>query len=279
MSLLACLMMMFPGCDIVEPPYLEEPVRSGQDEPLLRKRVLLEKFTGHQCQFCPEGAETASRLEEIFGDQLIVVSIHAGFFANATPSAPFNAEYRTLDGNRVHDRFQVSFFPSGMVNRTPVNGTAILGHAAWGDAIGRQLADSVPLFQISINSDVDPSSGALIINTSVKALSQTSKTYKLSLLLLEDSIVSPQRTNKPSYPSGLIENYTHRHVLRAALNGTWGEPLNTSALEKDQVVALETPYQMNKNWNARQCYIVAFVADEAGMEVIQAEKKPLVQAK
>ena len=46
------------------------------------KKILLEDYTGHKCGNCPRAAEKAEELKEIYGDQLIPIAIHAGFFAS-----------------------------------------------------------------------------------------------------------------------------------------------------------------------------------------------------
>jgi len=68
--------VLVPSCDIVEEPYLV-PV-GGNDtnthDTNVRK-VLLEDYTGQKCPNCPEAAEVAHSLLEIYGEQVVVIAV------------------------------------------------------------------------------------------------------------------------------------------------------------------------------------------------------------
>ena len=57
--------------------YLEMPAVES------RRAVLLEEFTGQMCTNCPEAQRRISSMKEQYGDQLVVVGIHAGNFGLA----------------------------------------------------------------------------------------------------------------------------------------------------------------------------------------------------
>ena len=104
-------------------------------------------------------------------------------------------------------------------------------------------------------------------------------TYKLVVLLTEDSIIAEQVDYSKPTGSQFITNYEFNHVLRGAINSTWGDAIfTTSANLNDSVVKSYTNYIINSNYRAGKCHVVAYVydADAASpthYEVYQAEEQ------
>ena len=77
--------MMQIACDKVDAPYLEHIqtyLDTTQTSDTSYKRIaLLEDFTGHKCVNCPQAAQLAKNLQLAHKGQIVVVEIHAGFFA------------------------------------------------------------------------------------------------------------------------------------------------------------------------------------------------------
>jgi len=264
--------LLFPACDIIEEPYMTGPGNGNQNGEVVRK-VLLEEFTGHQCPNCPEGAQEAADLKAFFGDQLIIMSIHAGFFARTT--APhFLADYRTTAGNEINSYFGISYNPVGMVNRTEFSGSHILSPSAWGGAIS-QVLEQEPQAGIEITLNYQSHNRQLNLSIKTTALENIQGPIYLAAFLLEDNIMSPQQTNNPDYPNGIQENYYHKHVLRTDINGAWGEALSETGAEANQVFIKSYSITLDQAWKETFCSVVAFVYSGTNLEVIQAEQKKL----
>ncbi|MBW6498421.1 MAG: Omp28 family outer membrane lipoprotein [Bacteroidales bacterium] len=264
--------VLLASCDIIEEPYMTGPDGNGQTGEVVRK-VLLEEFTGHQCPNCPAGAQEAADLKAFFGDQLIIMSIHAGFFARTT--APhFLADYRSPAGNEINNYFGISYNPVGMVNRADFSGSHILTPSAWGGAIS-QILEQDPQAGIEISLSYETMSRQLNVAIKTTALENIEGPLYLAAFLLEDNIMSPQQTNDPQYPNGIQENYYHMHVLRADINGAWGEELSDDGASTDQVFMKNYSLVLDTGWKETFCSVVAFVYSGTNMEVIQAEEKKL----
>lgn len=271
-SVLLALLFLVLACDIIEEPYMTGPDGNGQTGEVVRK-VLLEEFTGHQCPNCPAGAQEAADLKAFFGDQLVIVSIHAGFFARTT--APhFIADYRTAAGNDINSYFGISANPVGMVNRKEFSGNRIQNPSAWGGAIS-QILEQDPQAGIEISLSYDMMSRQLNVAIKTTALENIEGPLYLAAFLLEDNIMSPQQTNDPQYPNGIQDNYYHMHVLRTDINGAWGEELSDDGASTDQVFMKNYSLVLDTGWKETFCSVVAFVYSGTNMEVIQAEEKKL----
>lgn len=268
-------LLFFNSCDKVDPPYKES---EGQEQDTTPKRnFLLEEFTGHLCPNCPQGAKVAEQLKELYGDRLILISIHYLDFAEPQ-AAPFNYDFRSATGNQIGDFFLPSFFPTGMVSRTGWTTTlndAVIDKGAWGTRI-ETIKDIEPIITIEVTTTYDTATHEAGASIECDALMAFSGTYKISAYITEDSIVQAQKTeNDVNYPDNIIYNYVHRHVLRGAMNGTWGDTLCTGNIVKDQQFARNYSSALNTAWNYKHCYVVAFVYNADTYEIIQVEEKKI----
>lgn len=271
-SFLLALFFTMPGCDIIEEPYMTGPGGNGQTGEVVRK-VLLEEFTGHQCPNCPAGAQEAADLKAFFGEQLIIMSIHAGFFARTT--APhFLADYRTQAGNEINSYFGISANPVGMVNRKEFSGNRIQNPSAWGGAIS-QILEQDPQAGIRISLSYESLNRQLSVEIKTSILDNLEGPVYLVAFLLEDNIVSPQQTNDPQFPNGINADYVHRHLLRSDINGAWGEPLSETGAASGQEFVKSYSITLDHGWNENNCSVVAFIYSGTTMEVIQTEEKKL----
>jgi hypothetical protein len=272
LSVLLFAGLLLGSCDIIEEPFMTTPDDDQPNGEVVRK-VLLEEFTGHQCPNCPEGAREAADLKAFFGDRLVIMSIHAGFFART--SAPhFLADYRTTAGNEINAYFGISYNPVGMVNRKEFSGSRILTSSAWGGAIS-QILEQEPQAGIEISLSYASVSRRLNVAIKTTVLQNIQGPLYLAAFLLEDNIMSPQQTNDPQYPSGIQENYDHMHVLRTGINGTWGEELSENGANANQVFLKNFSLVLDAGWKENFCSVVAFIYSGANLEIIQAEAKKL----
>src|SRR6185369_355659 len=80
------------SCDKINPPYREQVTVSdfcstGIDDSVVHRKVLLEDYTGHLCGNCPDAEVYLNdSLKPIFNHCLVVVSVHADYFATVCPN-------------------------------------------------------------------------------------------------------------------------------------------------------------------------------------------------
>jgi hypothetical protein len=259
----------FIGCDKID-----EPLKKEKKE--VKRKFLIEDFTGHQCGNCPRAAETAKSLQEIYGENLIVVSIHVGWFARTLndPSGKYATDFRTPAGDAYNQLWKndATGLPNGFVNRSAViNNQIIVQHSAWGEAV-ELLKDSIPIVDLEVKLNYNENSRAL--NTEVKAtgIKRITGNYKLVLYLLEDNVVDWQKDY--SLPSGNqdIQDYKHRHVLRDNINGVWGEPMINGSLAENESISKTFNYTLKNGWNDANCSVVAYLYNVDTYEILQVEE-------
>ena len=268
--------ILFLGCDKIEPPYMITTQQNGgngengESGEVVRK-FLLEEFTGHRCPNCPAGSEIAKTLKNFYGDRLVIVSVHAGFFANPM-SAPFNYDFRTPEGNELDNHFRIPYNPMGMVNRTEFEGALLLTPATWGSAM-QAMEDIEPGFRLDM--DITSISGNIYrVDADVTALSDYEGELYMVALILEDGIIKPQKINHPDYPDGEILDYEHNHVLRKGITGIWGDKIIEDLFHQGIIMENSYTFELDNSWVAANCSVVVYLMN-MNMEILQVEEKKI----
>ena len=263
-----CLTIAFNACDKISPPYkIPVVVPAGE------RNVLVEDFTGHKCGFCPRATRFAYDLKQTYGDRMIVVSVHAGFFAS-TNIPPYTYDFKCTESTTLDTDFGISLAgnPNGMVNRKKLNGSFIVPYTAWGSEVANILNSTEPLpVRIVVTADFDTTTRQLDTQVQLDFASDLSGTYKLSVYLVEDSIVKWQKDYDAS-PSD-VENYIHREVLRGSMNGTYGDVIANTTEGETAIRNYSTT--LNTEWDAAHMSLVVFLYNDATKEIIQVEQKHL----
>ncbi|MBI4646842.1 MAG: Omp28 family outer membrane lipoprotein [Bacteroidia bacterium] len=263
LTLVICL-----SCDKVEPPYKTVIHQNGNTDTVVKiKKLLLEDFTGHTCKNCPDAHQVMRDLENIYKEQLIAIGIHVGEYAEPVPNF-FPPDYRTSAGDELDGYFNISNsgLPKGMVNRKEYDGSLILGYDAWGSAIENILQDTVPEIFLTITNSYNSSTRQLSASIKTEFLENFSTLLKLAVYLTEDSIVSPQQDG-----SQIVQDYIHRHVLRTALNSTWGDNITSVQVNINDTIVKNYTITLDNEWVDSRCAVISFVYDDNTKEIIQAE--------
>lgn len=279
------------SCDKVEVPVPEPEVPVNVDSisfpPIdsaaintTTKRVLVEEFTGHQCTACPTSTEQLLAQQKAAGDEIIVVSLHAGVFSPVKlPDYP--TEFRTPHGNKLDTLYMSGFgYPSVVTNRFKTNGqiTVKTSFIQWEQPIADQLGQLAEL-GLGLEADYIADSNAFAISVAGTAVNTISGEHRLVILCLEDSVVAPQkdqRLDNDVYPNKINTEYVHKHVVRGQLNsssGLFGEVVIPAVLAAGEWFGGEYYYQVPDNvLDATKCSIVAYIINSSTEEIIQSEE-------
>ena len=283
--LFSLVLAALSSCDKVNDPYCATAPTIDTTVTKVRK-VLLEDYTGHKCGNCPPAAVTAQTIKSTYGDRLVIMSVHAGFYA--TPlAAPYTYDFRTVPGTDYDNFFGngAAGNPNGMVNRIgyPTT-TQVKSISTWGTLVDGLMAIA-PDAYIKITNNYNSSTRVLNTTINTEFLNMMSGSYKLVVLLTEDSIVQPQLDYAQPTGQQNVLNYVHHHVLRAGISSTsWGDVIApTGAAAGDTMVNTFT-YTLPATFPATaggiapkedDCYVVAYIYDVVTYEVIQVEEKKI----
>ena len=226
---------------------------------------MIEEFTGHRCTNCPAGHQILEQLHQRYGDTLVMVGIHYGSLAKPVGET-FSYDFRTSEGNQIGDAYNIDAIPKAIVNRVMKEGG--WSREQWASVIG-DVDRSQAKAAVQVINEYDANAMTLKVNTKVTALQDYQNPLRIVIHLVEDGIVKPQKDGNQD-----ILDYTHNHVLRAALTDVFGQPLkaNQSWNSGDSEVYAAKIDCSHTDWVMGNCYVVAALFDPINSEVIQVEK-------
>lgn len=263
------------SCDKINPPFTEDDGGQTIETDTVRK-ILLEEFTGHKCPNCPDAHVIAHDLKSIYGNQLILLTIHAGYFANVG-AAPFVYDFKTTAGNDIASNFQLPSTPMGMVNRVKQSSGWLIDKDGFGSNVSAQIDEQSidPELYITLIPTYNQSDSTLNLVTKTYIMGTLeSANYNICVAITEDSIIKPQIDN-----GEIITDYVHMHVMRGMVSPTWGDQIFTGVPTVGNTFTKNyTGYKLGKDWNPDNCHIVAYVYyanGEKQYQIIQAQEVKL----
>lgn len=242
------------------------------DTPLsaLQRTVLLEEFTGQNCPNCPEGAKQAAKLQEMFGDKVVVVGIHAGAFAKGS-------EFETAAGQAYWEKFYANGnsigYPAAIINR---DGKVSTGYQSeWSSSV--ITAGMLPSsYEMDMKVDFDEAAKSVkVISSLKKVLGVTNNQTKLVYLLTESKLINYQASG-----GSYVFDYEHNHVLRGAIGDKdetpnyWGTDVAVGT--KDETIVESAEYVLDANWNPANMHVIGLLYDAQTFEALQVVEVPMV---
>lgn len=241
------LLPILTACDAVDEA--DRYIDTGPVE--VARKVLLEEFTGQYCTNCPDAHQRIERLEEQYGDDLIVVSIHAGNFGLSSAYGGLMQE----EGNIYADHWGISAYPAGVVDRN----SGVENMTQWAATIKDDIEIETDL-QLSLQAQLSEDGKEIEVFTTMVA--SENLTGSLQLWVVENGIIGFQ-----IYGRDRLQDYEHNNVFRACVNGVWGESL---PLEKGIVKYVSNTVAINEEWNLDNIRIVGFYYNNSG--VVQVDR-------
>ncbi|MBR3492005.1 MAG: Omp28-related outer membrane protein [Bacteroidales bacterium] len=184
------------------------------------RNVILEEFTGRGSGYDTDGHRIANELMAANPGRLWAINIHAGGYAQT--SYP---NMITQDGNTIRGGFQISGYPTGVVNRTTAAGQS---RSVWADIANQQLnqASECNVAGIAI---VNPQTRMATITVEVYYTGNSTVDQNfLTVAMLQDSILGSQADYGNYNPTQWLNGqYVHMHILRDVISeSAWGDPIS-----------------------------------------------------
>ncbi len=273
LSIIFALSLFVQSCDKIQPPYKDG---EGIDCEVGNQNVLIEDYTGHTCVNCPGAAQTAHEIKELCEERVVIIAVHAGYFAEPKPTGDFTYDFRTETGNEWNDFFGIISYPNGVVNRMNEDGNYILSPGQWTEASTELLAQNSAV-NIEIENEFD--NNQLTTKVTADFIDDVDGNYSLIVCLTEDNIIKPQKNSIPGINNGQdIEDYHHMHVLRAAINGAWGQSFVSGSISNGETVSKTYTQSFDgTDWVSENCNVVAFIYNETDKLVMQVEESKIIE--
>lgn len=204
-------------------PMISQTIVSTTPE---NKKVILEKFTGINCQFCPDGTVVANNIKNNYPDDFFIINIHVGGYATPGAGQP---DFRTPFGTAINNQAGVVGYPAGTINRhvfpgwsqNGANGTA-MSRNFWSAATNQTLNQS-SYVNLGVEASIDVNTRELTVHVEAYYTGDSPvSTNKLNVALLQNNTLGPQVSG------GMGNNYPHMQRLVHMVTGQWGVDINTT---------------------------------------------------
>lgn len=288
------------------PNYIDSSATSGAYS-YTNYKLLLEDCMGDLCGNCPSACQIGDSLISPTGGypygHIVMMEDNMGGFAVPDPSPgpepgtvppnAFAADYRCVASNTWCTLFGLggsTSYPVGLFNRygwnqsSPNMDVNYLG-GTWQDSVTTILSRN-PTAAVTIDIHDSCWTSPRIIGATFKVTFNTSvpstNNYYLETVICEDHVISWQKDLDLLF--GWDSTYDHRNVLRGAFGNNTGGlttgvsiPTSVSSVAGGNWTSFQTYDFTNgengnaANWNMANCYIVAFVFNQATQAVVQAE--------
>ncbi|MDE7381069.1 MAG: Omp28 family outer membrane lipoprotein [Muribaculaceae bacterium] len=237
---------------------IPENERFIEVEPVVTKRVtLIQEFTGMWCTNCPQGARIVHEIQETYPGAVIAVNMHP---ENTSFTRPLDGLSLTCpEATVMYNYYKPVGFPAAIIDGVGPNSSL----AQWAEMT--ESAVAVPTkVEISSSTDYNATSRELTVNYEVGFTDDYAGDLSVMVWVMENGIKGSQIDGgRPD------KNYIHNHVLRASVNGEWGQQLGAS-FEMNQKIKGTASMTLDKNWIAENCEVVTYVFRTGDKYVEQA---------
>ena len=217
------------------------------------QRILLDEFTGHQCQYCPDGHKRANTLATQHPNQLYVMNIHAGSLSSFNSSgSTYKENFRTPEGTELYTYYKIKGVPSGVINRCEytlkISGkdsiVVALNRGYWASVINQIKGNLAPA-NVAAKTKIKKSDRTLECEVQACFTEAVAETSYIHVAILQNEIIGDQ-TNGGENPDYVTTGgkYRHMHVFRGFITGTWGEAMT---VDKDSFYRKKFTYTLPEN--------------------------------
>ena len=239
---------------------------------------MLEEYTGFRCGNCPAAGEIAHHIKQLYPNNVVLLSIHAGALAMPTPKHKYNFISQPM--KELEAYFNIGWgvgTPNGLVDRVKYNNNLILSESDWQSAVIERLKTPA-IAKIELSPKYNETNKVINCDVKIKFLTNSNEKFNITLYVVEDSIVQYQTDYRKNPPD--VYDFVHNNILRDALTPTFGVQLNTDAVKKDDefTKSFNKEIPANADWRPNWIRIVAILTvPDQGHAVYQAAEKYLLK--
>jgi len=253
---------------LLDSTYTETPVIAEL------KNVVLEEFTGVQCLNCPTAHVFLENLKKQNPGRMVGVSLHSNFQDDSYPSTK---QILTSDEAQKIENYLVfpGYKPNGAVNRkyndvaTPTS--LCVDYFNWQGYVNTELASTTPV-NIILQKTFNTATRELTLDVELHYTQALTEKNKLSIFLLEDSIVTAQL--KPN--NSVDSNYVHDNIYRTSITDFLGDKIISTPTAGMVVKRIYKTKPLNLLWKPAHLKVAVFVHNyEASKEILQGKELDL----
>lgn len=250
------------GCDNID----ENDRYIDYDRGPTTKVVVLWKFTGQRCIYCPGGDVVINEIHTANPDNFIAVGLHP---ENDNFTRPLHGLDLTCPAATAYkEYYKPQTFPYAIVDgNSNMKGSESTEWRTFVNACLKDPKTEKPIYpaaEIALQTQYDKDNRSVTIDYSILFKEAVTQACNIQLWIIENGIVGSQlmSNGKPN------KEYVHNHVLRAAVNGNWGEEIGKD-FQPTTAASGTATYTLKDNWKAENCQVVAFIFNANTKKIYQ----------
>lgn len=259
----ALVAILLTACEVIPEGEREEIIFTPSDPTAVKRTSLLIEYSGWQCVNCPTAAEEAHRLQELYGENLVVVVMHPESNPNTRHNNKPALNYTCPEADSIYIMMggtNTTPFPTGNINmvKEPSKGY-FFDYDQWATLVSQAYATPTPML-LSVEVKGYANSRDIWMAVDMSNLDTKAVEATLQVWLTEDSVIGSQKK-----PEGTDKEYAHNHLMRASITPIWGESIQLGAHMPHQIIY---EYTLPEKVVKENCNIVAILSVNG--EVVQA---------
>jgi len=244
------------------------------------KNVLIEEFTGVQCNSCPNGHMEINNLLNAYPNRVFAAGMHAQATGHTAPypgEEDLRRPFPSALWPKIPDK---SGIPSGIISRRAfANGKEAYTfwvfaayHKPIDTAVNIVMSEPSPI-NIGIVATYDSVNKNLIVNSQVYTTATSTGTYRLNVYFTQSNIRVSQLNG-----STVIPLYNEKHVFREILTPTWGTNIYTSGTTQGDISNSTLTFSNStNNYKMKDVEVLVFVTKHSSSS--STDKGTVVQVK
>jgi hypothetical protein len=244
------------------------------------QNVLLEEYTGHTCNACPNAAIVAFGIQENNPNRVFVVSIHAGpggmtFFQQYNPNASsFYTNHTNNDGLTYGEHFQNGFNflgnPSGTVNRQTVDNRMFDFSGTWSTRTANLLANTDIKIRMQSAFNYFETTNGGYLHVELEKTANVSDPINTVVYVVQDTLVDWQVMPNNSYNPDYVHKNRH---LGSIDNRPFGRVTFNSSSTVGEKVILDYAYKLPDDIAPDNLHFIMYAYNTETYEIYQVIKQ------
>ena len=265
------------------PDYLANYYPDFESAPANNQNVLLEDYTGHTCNNCPNAGALAHQIQDNNPGRVFVVAIHSGpggmtSFQQYNPSnEQFYTNHTNPEGLEYGEAFEhgFNFFgnPQGTVNRRTVDGKLFDFTGTWSTRVTNELENN-PIVQIQSSFNYFPETQGGYLHLKVTKSLDLASPINTVVYVVQKKEYNWQVMPDNSYK----EDYEHKNKHLGSIDKRpWG--IFTFGLEDGQgeEVFLDYAYKLPEDIEPENLHLIIYSYNTENHQILQVVKQEIVQ--
>lgn len=219
----------FAGDEVIEASEIFETMYSTKP---FRKKILVSKFTGTWCGYCPQMSEFLENLEKEYPEEFVVTALHGG------------DDYETPYTSPLENKFFISGYPTAVIDYCY---TSTQQPLMLRDSFDKTMSSNKAVCGIALDTGIE--GDMLNITATVEAGMQAN--YRICVVLTEDDLHNDQTIGS------LNGDGIYHDVVRSFLTDVEGDEIGRMAANSSEELSFEK--KLDPSWNRDNLNVVVYV--------------------